>query len=339
MLNVNASALDSYDSRTFLTDFFADLNGGTNKFYGGTADGAFGGTYYMNGSQILSTYTAPGEGEGVPNVASDKVAMLEGEGLAYDFIHHGAAYGHDISGRIDSLTLASWVEATSSATQGTGDAGKVAGLNPFLTIDGFDLSVARDASSEAPNTVFTFYNALQAFDAAAINDIIDDYALKVRGSQGDDIVESFGQDDVLRGLDGNDVLWGRRGADHLFGHTGDDELRGHNGADELRGGLGNDVLRGGYGKDILIGGIGDDTLTGGSGGDTFVFHHHASGSDVITDFNIDKDVLDVQKLRVDDLSDFTIASDEHGVTLTAGSVSIELAGLEESDLSSDMFLF
>lgn len=61
----------------------------------------------------------------------------------------------------------------------------------------------------------------------------------------------------------------------------------------IRGGFGNDKLAGGAGDDTISGGAGDDALTGGGGADTFVFGSVDLGRDQITDFDPQKDVIDI----------------------------------------------
>lgn len=61
----------------------------------------------------------------------------------------------------------------------------------------------------------------------------------------------------------------------------------------------NDRLHGGTGRDTLIGGTGNDLLTGDDKGgrafgDIFVFGKN-SGKDIITDFQVGKDVLEIFK--------------------------------------------
>jgi len=99
-------------------------------------------------------------------------------------------------------------------------------------------------------------------------------------------------DDTLTGAANNDLLEGNGGSDSLTGNAGDDTLRGGDGDDTIDGGDGNDSLSGGEGADTLDGGSGDDSLAGGSDADTFTFAS-AHGNDVITDFNVDEDVLDL----------------------------------------------
>ena len=86
---------------------------------------------------------------------------------------------------------------------------------------------------------------------------------------GDDIVDLTSSNFILanaieiNGEDGNDILWGSNG---------------------------NDTINGGEGDDTIFGGTGSDTLTGGNGTDIFQFTATA-GSDVITDFNLTDDSI------------------------------------------------
>ncbi|QYK01164.1 Ig-like domain-containing protein [Shewanella psychrotolerans] len=107
--------------------------------------------------------------------------------------------------------------------------------------------------------------------------------------------------DTSRSDDGDDILAGNSGNDILFGQGGNDTLHGGSGDDLLLGGSGNDELIGGMGEDTLIGGLGDDTLTGGSSStdtnaDTFVWQQGDTGTDHITDFNVNQDKLDLSDL-------------------------------------------
>jgi Ca2+-binding RTX toxin-like protein len=93
-----------------------------------------------------------------------------------------------------------------------------------------------------------------------------------------------------------------------IGGGGDNTLNGTSGRDKIYAGAGNDILRGfggndklvgESGRDRLIGGDGDDVLTGdgtvaGNYKDTFVFGAN-SGKDIITDFDVGKDMLEISK--------------------------------------------
>jgi Ca2+-binding RTX toxin-like protein len=73
-----------------------------------------------------------------------------------------------------------------------------------------------------------------------------------------------------------------------------DKLVGTSLKDKLFGLGGNDKINGLDGNDILEGGRGNDKLTGGDGADTFVFGEK-SGKDMITDFDVNKDVISIAK--------------------------------------------
>ncbi|MBU7587281.1 MAG: DVUA0089 family protein [Nostoc sp. TH1S01] len=134
------------------------------------------------------------------------------------------------------------------------------------------------------------------------------------GAGNDDISGGIG-DDQLNGDAGDDIVQGGAGNDIVFGGTGfgNDTLTGGDGADTLIGGAGNDNLSGGNGTDRLIGvepfapGFGFifdeiDTLTGGANRDTFVlgsasdlYYDNGGNFDyaLITDFNINEDVIEL----------------------------------------------
>ncbi|NOJ25864.1 VWA domain-containing protein, partial [Vibrio coralliilyticus] len=122
--------------------------------------------------------------------------------------------------------------------------------------------------------------------------------------------------DVSRDGDQDDTLSGGAGDDILFGQGGDDTLDG---------GAGNDILLGGAGDDTLIGGLGSDILSGGDGEDEFVWHYGDldGGTDVITDFHVSEDKIDISDLLGQDetmeelLSDVSAnVVDSNGIELT-----------------------
>ncbi|MEH7830199.1 calcium-binding protein [Gemmobacter denitrificans] len=325
-LSIDASALSGINLQTHIATALSGFAAASMTFWGGDPDSAFGGTYYMNGDQVLARYSEAGDGG---NVQTDSVALIGGEDLAYDFIHNGASFGHGISGSIDSLTFGTWTDAT-TGTQGTGDEGLIAGLDEGLVIEGFGLSAAPGAGSDvAVNKVHALYTALRTMDAAAIYDLISGYAIEFTGSAGADTVRGYAADDVLLG---------GAGADRLHGMAGDDLLLGGHGADILRGYKGADDLRGGAGADTLVGGGGADVLTGGSGADVFVFST-ARGTDTVTDFDVTQDLLDLTALGADGLADLTVTETETGVDLVLGQITIALNGVAAADLTDDLFLF
>ncbi|WP_394250820.1 Ig-like domain-containing protein, partial [Vibrio profundi] len=100
-------------------------------------------------------------------------------------------------------------------------------------------------------------------------------------------------DDQYQGTDGDDII---------LGHAGNDVLLGADGDDILLGGAGDDTIYGGEGNDILIGGQGSDILTGDEGDDIFKWLDEplSNHEDIITDFEVGKDHIDLSELLHDD---------------------------------------
>ena len=123
------------------------------------------------------------------------------------------------------------------------------------------------------------------------------------GGAGPDRLNGDPGNDMLAGGLGKDILFGGKGHDRLKGGPGADDLYGNEGRDRLIGGVRNDILRGeegrdrlagGRGDDTLIGGLGNDRLSGGDGKDVFVFGRNG-GRDVIRDFDVTEDILNLRR--------------------------------------------
>ncbi|MFN3513830.1 MAG: calcium-binding protein [Phenylobacterium sp.] len=127
----------------------------------------------------------------------------------------------------------------------------------------------------------------------------------IEGGDGADILFGHGGADLIKGGNGDDQALGGAGNDKLLGEAGDDSLSGDGGSDQLEGGAGNDLLNGGEGADVLIGGQGADVLTGGAGADVFVFtalsDSPVKGADLITDFQVRMDKIDVSRIDANTL--------------------------------------
>lgn len=140
--------------------------------------------------------------------------------------------------------------------------------------------------------------------------------------------------DTLIGSSGSDTLNGGKQADFLDGGKGADSLDGGWGQDTLEGGDGNDFLSGNIGNDTIFGGTGNDTLSGGSENDTFVFQT-GHGDDIITDFNLSNDSLDLTETA----AGFTNAEEVlAAATDTEEGLLIDLSGGDSlllSDISAD----
>lgn len=138
----------------------------------------------------------------------------------------------------------------------------------------------------------------------------DDGKDKIYGNKGNDELSGDSGKDKIFGGNGGDTVSGGKNGDKLYGNAGSDDLSGGSGKDKMYGGSGDDILSGGSGKDKLFGGSGDDelfgngsgdkieggsgddVLTGGSGSDVFVFES-GHDADVITDFEVGKDTLQI----------------------------------------------
>ncbi len=93
----------------------------------------------------------------------------------------------------------------------------------------------------------------------------------------------------LSAMDVDDLLFGSARGDVICGGVGDDSLNGRRGTDRLAGEDGRDVLAGGTDRDVLSGGGGSDRFVFTSASDSLT-----SQSDVITDFQRDRDTLDLR---------------------------------------------
>jgi Ca2+-binding RTX toxin-like protein len=132
-------------------------------------------------------------------------------------------------------------------------------------------------------------------------DIFGDNTIILHHAKGED------RNDTMKGGNSDDYLAGNGGNDMLYGNGGNDLLIGGKGKDNLKGGNGNDTLSGGDGDDVLIGEGGRDILTGGAGKDMFLFTSRSqstrAGMDVIKDFEVGRDKINVTDLNFRDVID------------------------------------
>ena len=162
------------------------------------------------------------------------------------------------------------------------------------------------------------------------------------GGAGDDLIFGGHGYDFVSGGAGNDTIQGGDHRDTIEGGDGDDIIDGGTWNDQLFGDGGNDQLFGGDGHDQLFGGVGDDLLQGGGGADRFFFIDNANGigNDVITDFDLARDVIDLTSVaavrRFSDL-DFRQEGDNTVIEFADGSITLE--GIDSALLASDDFDF
>jgi len=148
--------------------------------------------------------------------------------------------------------------------------------------------------------------SVSASDTVTVRAIATDpRATTVTTSQVVEQVLAGPNDDLVIGDTGNDILYGASGNDTVRGGTGDDIILGGEGNDRLVGGTGNDQLSGNNGRDTITGFAGDDEingqggidrLLGGQGADNFVFGSIEDLGDVIVDFEVGIDRIDIGNL-------------------------------------------
>ena len=137
-------------------------------------------------------------------------------------------------------------------------------------------------------------------DSYAMDDTLANIENLTGSNYKDILIGNSGADNTLIGGGGDDQLFGIGGTNHLHGNAGNDTLTGGDGVDTLMGGDGRDTLVGGDGDDTLNGGAGDDDLSGDGGTDTFVFSpNDGIGDDIINDFEVGTDRLDLSAFKLD----------------------------------------
>ena len=157
------------------------------------------------------------------------------------------------------------------------------------------------------------------------------------GSSGDDVFSASAAPPATYEVG---RFWGRDGADALTGFNGYDILRGGVDDDRLDGGRGDDILFGNRGMDTLTGGRGDDVLSGGLGRDTFVFEDAPTGRDMITDFQVGRDVIAFEA-PLDGFEALTLTEEggDTRITWSQRDAEIVLQAVSPDDLTADSFIF
>lgn len=242
------------------------------------------------------------------------------------------------------------------------DSTAVLGADTIETLLGVDLGVDgaslvdQDPDVPNPNLIATDIGAtngivhvldgvllpvdvLQSDGSNDVDFVIDgDSGSKIRTGLDNDLVSGKGGSDKIALGFGDDVALGGSGNDVIAGGLGNDLLLGGSGNDRINGGKGDDDISGDSGRDRLIGHGGDDTVTGGTGADSFVFGSK-TGHDVVTDFTIGEDLIELRHLDAFADVDLHLSNGDDGAVINFGKSSITLTGVDANDLSSDDFLF
>jgi Ca2+-binding RTX toxin-like protein len=177
-------------------------------------------------------------------------------------------------------------------------------------------------------------------------DALDGDDTILSGGGNDTVYAGSGKDLVYAGSS-NDAVYGEAADDTLYGGSGNDALDGGSGNDSLFGESGKDTMQGGDGEDYLVGGAGNDVLTGDGGAgpladDTF-FYDSNFGDDVITDFSLADDVLEIKAgingtsvAAPADLVPFVSEVSGNAVISFSNGDSITLQGVSKADLLADL---
>ena len=159
------------------------------------------------------------------------------------------------------------------------------------------------------------------------------------GGNGNDSLHGGEGNDILEGGEHHDNLYGGPGADHLDGGAGTDWLAySHSSAavivnletgtgaggdaegdvlvniERVSGSPHDDRLTGDDKDNVLEGHGGDDWLKGGPGADIFNFYHE-NGDDIIADFELGIDLINLRFFYLDDIEELHFTTDDNGVTI------------------------
>ncbi|MEG4877879.1 beta strand repeat-containing protein, partial [Microcoleus sp. CZ3-B4] len=153
----------------------------------------------------------------------------------------------------------------------------------------------------------------------------------------DDIEVGKGKNKIIGGK-GKDKIKAGDGDSDIDGGDDDDDIEVGKGKNKIKGGLGNDKIKGGDDDDELDGGLGTNTLIGGAGKDRFIYRTSRQEiqtvveADLITDFNVDDDVLELSTAAFGNLSVSSLTRLE----ITANSAVGSIGSANLLDFSADI---
>lgn len=218
----------------------------------------------------------------------------------------------------------------------TGEQVRVEVFDSSLNVGVF-LGDGRDVSGLLGNGDGAITNEFELRDGTPLGATLDFAVLY--GAYADDWRISDATSLFTYGAGGRDRIKGGGGNDTIFGGDADDDLFGNGGNDLIEGGDGNDLMKGGDGDDTLIGGPGDDMMWGNGGSDTFVFSP-GDGFDKIRDFKVGVDLIDLSLVTsITGFDDLVFSGKVKKVIVDYGDGEVLLAGVKQSDLEADSFIF
>ncbi|WP_340313837.1 hypothetical protein [Rhizorhabdus argentea] len=188
-----------------------------------------------------------------------------------------------------------------AAAQLTIGSATIGGMGPNLELDGTGNIIVTLQPGDS------FNGANYVFDAGS------DIRFTINGSTGGDSISATINNDLITGGDGNDYI------------NGDD---------------GNDTLIGGNGNDTIIGEDGNNLITGGAGNDVFVLEGEG-GSNIITDFTVGQDKIDLSDTNVDSFAALQphLSSSGGDAIIAGDDTSYTLQGVALASLDASSFIF
>ena len=106
----------------------------------------------------------------------------------------------------------------------------------------------------------------------------------------------------------------------------------------LNGGGGSDSLNGGSGRDVIISGKGADLATGGADAGSFVYNRGDVRGNVVTDFQIDEDVVQIGRVA-DRFGQIKIRDDSNDAIVRFANVKILLEDVDHTQIDATSFVF
>ncbi|MEG3936356.1 MULTISPECIES: cadherin-like domain-containing protein [unclassified Microcoleus] len=157
----------------------------------------------------------------------------------------------------------------------------------------------------------------------------------IKAGDGDNDIDGGDDDEEIEVGKGKNKIKAGKGKDNVKAGDGDDDIDGGDdddnieaggGDDTVVGGPGNDVLTGNEGNDTIEGGEGTNTLIGGGGNDRYIYRtsrqqiQTVAEADLITDFNVAEDLLELSTADFGNLSVSSLTRLEITATSTVGSI-------------------